>query len=102
MRTCTQVMHLATPEPMSPTDEPVYRGTGRRGTVFAEAYNPEEDDEDDVKVVTCTFLCNMDRWFIQRVMSSEPGCRRGLSPSSSSACWNKTSCQRWPPFPHTV
>ena len=23
---------------------------GRRGTVFAEAYNPEEDDEDDVKV----------------------------------------------------
>jgi len=35
------------------SDEPVIptMSKGRRGTVFAEAYNPEEDDEDDVKVV---------------------------------------------------
>lgn len=34
------------------TDEPVYRPSGtRRKSVFAEAYNPEEDDGDDTKVV---------------------------------------------------
>jgi len=35
------------------SDEPVIptMSKGRRGTVFAEAYNPEEDDEDDVKVI---------------------------------------------------
>ena len=37
--------HSFPDEPIVPT-----MSKGRRGTVFAEAYNPEDDDEDDVKV----------------------------------------------------
>ena len=38
-------LHSFPDEPIVPT-----MSKGRRGTVFAEVYNPEEDDEDDVKV----------------------------------------------------
>ena len=33
-------------------DEPIVptMSKGRRGTVYAEAYNPEDDDEEDTKV----------------------------------------------------
>ena len=31
-------------------DEPVYRDVGRRKSVFAEAYNPEEDSGNDTRV----------------------------------------------------
>ena len=49
--------HSFPDEPIVPT-----MSKGRRGTVFAEAYNPEEDDEDDVKVNPLNLILN-EIWF---------------------------------------
>jgi hypothetical protein len=64
----------------------------RRGTVFAEAYNPEEEDESKVALYSLNLY--FARWSTLRRTSSGPGYRSGSSRSSSSAPWTRTSCRR--------
>ena len=80
-------------------DEPVYNNSQyRRKSVFAEAYNPEDDEGDETKVshqYYRLFLVIIDknnrRWFIQKQMNSALACKIGFRPVSFSNPWTNPS-----------